>query len=29
VVGPIVLIALLAWLAQRAWIRRGRERALG
>jgi hypothetical protein len=28
VLGPILLIALLAWLTQRAWIRRGRERAL-
>ena len=29
VLGPIVLIALIAWLAQRAWVRRSRERALG
>jgi Domain of unknown function (DUF4349) len=29
VLGPIALIALLAWLAHRAWLRRGRERALG
>jgi hypothetical protein len=29
VLGPILLIALLAWLAQRAWIRRSRDRALG
>ena len=29
VLGPIVLIALIAWLTQRAWVRRGRERALG
>lgn len=29
VLGPIALVALLAWLAQRAWMRRGRERALG
>ena len=27
--APIVLIALLAWIASRAWIRRGRERVLG
>jgi uncharacterized protein DUF4349 len=26
--GPLALLALLAWLASRAWIRRGRERAL-
>ena len=29
VVGPLALIALLAWLGRRAWVRRGRERALG
>jgi hypothetical protein len=29
VLGPIALTALLVWLAQRAWLRRGRERALG
>lgn len=29
VLGPIALIALLAWLAHRTWVRRGRERALG
>jgi Domain of unknown function (DUF4349) len=29
VLGPIALIAVLAWLTQRAWVRRGRERALG
>jgi hypothetical protein len=29
VVGPLALIALLAWLANHAWVRRRRERALG
>ena len=29
IVGPLVLIGLLLWLANRARIRRGRERALG
>jgi hypothetical protein len=29
VVGPLALIALLAWLGRRAWVRRDRERALG
>jgi uncharacterized protein DUF4349 len=29
VLAPIALIALLTWLAHRAWLRRGRERALG
>jgi hypothetical protein len=29
IVGPLALLALLAWLANRARIRRGRERALG
>ena len=28
IVGPLALIALLAWLLSRAWIRRGRGRAL-
>ncbi|HEX6665284.1 MAG TPA: DUF4349 domain-containing protein [Solirubrobacterales bacterium] len=28
ILGPALLIALLAWLAHRAWLRRGRERAL-
>jgi Domain of unknown function (DUF4349) len=28
IVGPIALIAFLAWLAQRAWVRRERRRAL-
>jgi hypothetical protein len=28
VLGPIALIALLAWLTHRAWVRRGRRRAL-
>jgi hypothetical protein len=28
VVGPLALIALLAWLANRARLRRSRERAL-
>lgn len=28
VLGPVALIALLAWLAQRAWVRRGRRQAL-
>lgn len=28
IVGPLVLLALLAWLARRSWIRRARERAL-
>jgi len=28
VLAPLALIALLAWLGRRAWIRRGRERAL-
>jgi hypothetical protein len=28
VLAPFVLIALLGWLARRAWIRQGRERAL-
>jgi Domain of unknown function (DUF4349) len=28
VLGPILLIALLAWLAHRTWLRRGRDRAL-
>jgi hypothetical protein len=28
VLGPIALIALLAWLAHRAWVRRGRRQAL-
>jgi hypothetical protein len=29
VLGPIALIALLAWLTHRAWLRRERRRALG
>jgi hypothetical protein len=29
ILGPIALLALLLWLAYRAWLRRGRERALG
>jgi len=29
VVGPLALIALLAWLAHRIWLRRRREAALG
>ena len=29
VLGPIALIALLAWLAHHAWVRQRRERALG
>jgi hypothetical protein len=29
VLGPLVFIALLAWLAQRIWLRQRRERALG
>jgi hypothetical protein len=29
VVVPLALLCLLAWLTQRAWVRRGRERALG
>jgi uncharacterized protein DUF4349 len=29
IVGPIALIALLAWLTHRAWLRRERRRALG
>jgi Domain of unknown function (DUF4349) len=29
VFGPIALIALLAWLTHRAWVRRERHRALG
>jgi Domain of unknown function (DUF4349) len=29
IVGPIALIALLVWLASRAWVRQRRERALG
>jgi Domain of unknown function (DUF4349) len=29
VLGPIALIALLAWLTQRAWVRRERRRVLG
>jgi len=28
VLAPFALIALLAWLVRRAWIRQGRERAL-
>lgn len=28
ILGPIALIALLAWLAHRAWVRRGRRQAL-
>ncbi|HEX8050147.1 MAG TPA: DUF4349 domain-containing protein, partial [Solirubrobacterales bacterium] len=29
VLGPIALIALLAWLTHRAWVRRERRRVLG
>lgn len=29
VIGPIALIALLTWLAQRIWLRQRRERVLG
>lgn len=29
ILGPIALIALLAWLAHRAWLRRARQRTLG
>jgi hypothetical protein len=29
ILGPIALIALLAWLAHRAWVRRERRRVLG
>lgn len=29
ILGPLALIALLIWAANRAWVRRGRERALG
>jgi Domain of unknown function (DUF4349) len=29
ILGPLALIALLIWLANRAWISRGRRRALG
>lgn len=29
ILGPIALIALLAWLTHRAWVRRERRRALG
>jgi hypothetical protein len=29
ILGPIALLALLLWLANRAWLRRTRERALG
>jgi hypothetical protein len=29
IVGPIALIALLAWLVHRAWLRRARRQALG
>jgi len=29
ILGPIILIALLAWLAHRAWVRRERRRVLG
>jgi hypothetical protein len=29
VLGPIALVLLLAWLAHRAWVRRGRRQALG
>lgn len=29
VLGPIALIVLLAWLAHRAWVQRGRRQALG
>ena len=28
ILGPIALIALLAWLAHRAWVRRERRRVL-
>ena len=28
VLAPFALIALLGWLARRAWVRQGRERAL-
>jgi hypothetical protein len=28
IVGPLALIATLIWLANRAWVRRGRQRAL-
>ena len=28
VLAPIALLALLAWLGRRAWVRAGRERAL-
>lgn len=28
ILGPIALVALLAWLAHAAWVRRGRRRAL-
>ena len=28
VLAPIALIALLGWAAQRAWVRRSRERVL-
>jgi flagellar biogenesis protein FliO len=29
VIGPLALIALLAWLVSRVWMRRSRERTLG
>jgi hypothetical protein len=29
VIGPLALIALLAWLAHRSWVRRERQRTLG
>ncbi len=29
VLGPLALIALLIWLANRAWVHRSRQRALG
>jgi hypothetical protein len=29
ILGPLALIAALIWLANRAWVRRGRQRALG
>jgi len=29
ILGPLALVALLIWLANRARLRRGRERALG
>ena len=29
ILGPIALIALLAWLTHRTWVRRERRRALG